>query len=549
MKTMPGISLCGTILIFGAAFLLLSAKEGSGQVAGPEPALASLDKRRPGRPVAVTLSPERRNAAAALLARAPDLEIDYDDITGSPSSISSPSRFLTGPDNQQEVLPRDIGMVPNQTEHDPYRAIKAFLDQNIGLFEHGPELVTNSLVVREFTTPHNGMRTIAWQQQVDGIPVFGAFLIGHVTRRGELVSISSCFLPRVQTAAGLDDTSRVALEASPPISARGAVVNAATNIGETLTVDLVTAVDPSPAGPDQRQRFSADVLAGEAQSRLVWMPMSRASIRLSWEVQLTRRDSVETFRVVVDAETGDVVVRDSLSGNLSQATYLVFTSDSPSPYSPGNQTPSSYQPPASASNRNLVSLASLSKVASPKGWINDGNNETLGNNADAHLDRDFDFQADLPRPNGGTNSDGSAKRDFHPPLDLSVSDPPLTYGDAGVVNAFYWCNWFHDRVYELGFTEAAGNFQTDNFGRGGLGNDAVQVDVQQGRTYYQGLFNGSGYTFGAEGSPLRVQFRVFNGPTPDRDSALDSEVVIHELTHGLSQRHVGAGQPFTTTQA
>src|SRR6266545_184881 len=60
---------------------------------------------------------------------------------------------------------------------------------------------------------------------------------------------------------------------------------------------------------------------------------------------------------------------------------------------------------------------------------------------------------------------------------------------AAVVNAFYWCNWMHDRLYGLGFTEAAGNFQQDNFGRGGTGNDAVLVDMQNGLEFLGGSFS------------------------------------------------------------
>src|SRR5204863_9251783 len=115
-------------------------------------------------------------------------------------------------------------------------------------------------------------------------------------------------------------------------------------------------------------------------------------------------------------------------------------------------------------------LTALSTNASPLGWINDGENETRGNNVDAHTDRDGDNLPDLPRPQG------SPFRVFDFPLDLH--QPPASYREAAVVNLFYWCNWMHDQLYELGFTEAAGNYQKDNFGRGGADNDAIQADAQ-----------------------------------------------------------------------
>lgn len=39
---------------------------------------------------------------------------------------------------------------------------------------------------------------------------------------------------------------------------------------------------------------------------------------------------------------------------------------------------------------------------------------------------------------------------------------------------------FHDLTYRLGFDELAGNFQESNFGKGGLGGDAVIAMAQDG---------------------------------------------------------------------
>ena len=52
--------------------------------------------------------------------------------------------------------------------------------------------------------------------------------------------------------------------------------------------------------------------------------------------------------------------------------------------------------------------------------------------------------------------------------------------DAARVNAFYIVNTMHDVAYRYGFTEDAFNFQTNNFGRGGIdsGSDRVVIQVQ-----------------------------------------------------------------------
>ncbi|HEY0549406.1 MAG TPA: M36 family metallopeptidase [Verrucomicrobiae bacterium] len=166
--------------------------------------------------------------------------------------------------------------------------------------------------------------------------------------------------------------------------------------------------------------------------------------------------------------------------------------------------------------------------ASPNGWIDDLVNETRGNNVDAHADRNDNDQPDLPRPTG------NPFRVFDFPLDLTQA--PTTYSNAAIVNLFYWNNFVHDKLYDLGFTEAAGNFQNTNFGRGGLGNDAVQADAQDG-----GGFNNANMATPPDGFPPRMQMYIFDQPSPNRDGDLDAEVMIHEYMHGLSNRRVGGG--------
>jgi uncharacterized repeat protein (TIGR01451 family) len=187
--------------------------------------------------------------------------------------------------------------------------------------------------------------------------------------------------------------------------------------------------------------------------------------------------------------------------------------------------------------RTLVTLAALDANASPNGWIDDLVNETRGNNVDAHTDRNNDNIADLPRPAG------SPFRVFDFSMDLATQDP-TAYSNASVVQLFYLCNWYHDRLYQLGFTEAAGNFQNTNFGRGGLGNDAVQADALDG-----GGTDNANFSTPPDGSPGRMQMYIFSGPTPRRDGDLDAEIVFHEHTHGLSNRRVGGGVGLSALQS
>src|SRR5207244_9966886 len=113
--------------------------------------------------------------------------------------------------------------------------------------------------------------------------------------------------------------------------------------------------------------------------------------------------------------------------------------------------------------------------------------------------------------------------------------PTCTDNRLGTVtDLFFWSNRYHDRLYSFGFTESARNFQNDNFGRGGLGGDPVQAEAQD-----SSAFNNANFTAPADGTAPRMQMYIFNGPSPNRDGDLDHDVVLHELTHGLSNRLIG----------
>ncbi len=493
--------------------------------------LIDFDLRREKRSEPAPVSAAREAAFARLRAQLPKVRVDFDTLTSSPRRVASIDGFLTEAVQSQTAPAGAAGVLPTV---DPYQPIKSFIDEYQDLFGHGSELLNETRVLREYVTAHNGMRTVGWQQEVDGVPVFEAVLVAHTTRRGELISISSGCVPDPEAAASLTTSNRAALAASPPITGAAAVAAAARNVGEnTLTSDVESLGEA--AGPESKQRFRAPQLRGETSTSLVWVPMKREELRLCWDVILTSRLRGEMFRLLLDAQTGEVIIRRSLTHYISDASYRVYTSDSPSPFSPGHSTPLTSQP--AFTNRLLLTLSALNTNASPDGWISDGLNETIGNNVDAHADRNDDDLPDLPRPAG------SPFRVFDFALNPATEDPTNS-ASAAVVQLFYLCNLYHDKLYELGFTEAAGNFQVDNFGRGGFGNDPVLADAQDG-----GGVNNANFSTPPDGFSGRMQMYIFSGPSPRRDGDLDAEIVFHEFSHGLSWRLVGGGQGLGTSQS
>ena len=496
--------------------------------------LPNFDKRQEVAGQSAAPALDHRAALANLKARLPDARVEFDELLGSPKWVSSAHGFLTGPEGRGGAIsPKTLAEF---SVDDPYHVTKAFLREHSALFGHGPEVLDAARVKREFVTAHNGLRTVVWEQQVDGIPIFEALLISHATRKGELVNIASHFLPASEQAAHAAPPNRAAIQSTPVLTAPEAIADAVSAIGETIAVSQVIPLTAAQ-GADRHQTFKVASLKGAIDARMVWLPMDRHSLQICWEIILISRERNEMFRLLIDARTGEAVMRQSLTERISNASYRVFTMESPTPLMPGYSTPVTNQPAQVA--RTLVVTNALDTNASPSGWINDGDNLTQGNNVDAYLDINGDNQPDVPRPTG------SPFRVFDFPLDLTQD--PASYSNACVVNLFYWNNWMHDKLYDLGFTEAAGNYQVNNFGRGGLGNDPIEAEAQFGST--PGYYNASSFFVTPDGMPGIMQINLYNGPTPDRDGDFDTEVILHEYAHGLSNRRVGGGAGIDPTHS
>jgi hypothetical protein len=271
----------GAILTVVATALSLGAQDAG------KTGLANFEKRREAAGGAALLEAQQAAASDRLKQRNPGIRVDWDELFASPRFILNEIGFLSGPDGAEEnLIP---GARPDPLAGDPYRAVKRFINENSGLFGFDAAILSGTRVSREFTTEHNGLRTVVWEQQLDGIPVFEAVLYGHIGKNGQLVSLSSQFLPALAQAADAGVPNREFVQAFPPVSAQQAVSYAATNIGERLDAAELTAKDQLPEGADKRQRFEANQLRGEATVSLVWLPMNRKTMRLCWRVVLKAR--------------------------------------------------------------------------------------------------------------------------------------------------------------------------------------------------------------------------------------------------------------------
>jgi len=103
------------------------------------------------------------------------------------------------------------------------------------------------------------------------------------------------------------------------------------------------------------------------------------------------------------------------------------------------------------------------------------------------------------RGNGGASPAGT------PTAAGWLFDFPLHSPASAETELFFAANFVHDFFYDLGFDEAAANFQADNFGRGGLAGDPLQVNARApGR-------NNANYVHADEGSSPTINMFVWDG--------------------------------------
>jgi len=94
---------------------------------------------------------------------------------------------------------------------------------------------------------------------------------------------------------------------------------------------------------------------------------------------------------------------------------------------------------------------------------------------------------------------------FDHAVDTSVDATTYSNLHGGMDNLFYWNNIMHDISYQYGFDEPAGNFQSDNQGRGGAGGDMVISYAQDGAS-----INNSDFGTPPDGSLPVMRMFVWN---------------------------------------
>jgi extracellular elastinolytic metalloproteinase len=365
------------------------------------------------------------------------------------------------------------------------------------------ELDLEDALERQVETRRHRTTHIYLRQRVRGLEVEGADLGLSVDRRGRTFARWSRF---VSGAARKIDEIR------PKLSARDALGRAAALL--SLGSAAPNAVLRRTGGVAQGIVFEGGAISrDEIPAKLVYQPdePDRNVLRLAWDLVIRTPDGRHWWSLRIDATRGTLLEQVDW---ISRESYNVYPLPIGSP---------------SHGARSVVVMPP-DPTASPFGWHDlDGIagadlTITLGNNAQAQEDVGGDDGA-------GFRPDGGAELVFDFPIDLGQQ--PSTYQSAAISNVFYWNNIAHDIFYQYGFDEASGNFQSNNYGRGGAALDPVRADSQDAA----GL-NGAQFGTPPDGMAPRMELFLWSG-TPMRDSSLDSGIIVHEYGHGVTHRLTG----------
>jgi len=423
-------------------------------------------------------------------AEIPELAVSFDRATGVARTLYNRTGYLTAPNAGSA---REIG--------------QAFVRSNLDLL--GLELADlDGLAVQDSVySEATGATHIYLVQTQGGIPVYNGLLHFNINRTGRVISVNNSLVPGLASAINTLEPARTAAEAV------GAIAN---HLGVATFGGVETLSEA--VGARRFTILSAPDLSLEPiEAQLVLLPVRGDNVRLAWNFQVQTLDKQHWYDVTVDAASSKVWTRFDWTNSDSYRVYAVPAE------SPNHVTP---LPPADG--RTLVSDPA-NATASPLAWHDTGSNSYTihrGNNVHAYDDANANNSPPGSEPSCGASLDC----DFS----IDLNQAPSNYRSAAITNLFYWNNIIHDVQYQYGFDEAGGNFQVNNFGNGGSGNDDVRAEAQDG-----GGTNNANFSTPTDGGRPRMQMFLWTAANPDIDGDLDNGIIAHEYGHGVSIRQVG----------
>ena len=438
-----------------------------------------------------------------------------------------------------------VGRSQQQTTDAAINLAKQLVGKNLSRIGISSADLENSIVSSTYQTKE-GIRMVYLQQGYKGLPVFNQL---HVLafKNEKLLSLAG---GRIKSM----DAATKAGNGVPAITVQDAV-RAALQDNKIFADHINDPVDLSRPNGTKLLDFGRIGTYENVTAELLWVPVSEKEVKLAWQVVVAPEQSDDYWLVRVDAANKAIIGKDNLTVydswdkegmtstpnfvterndiqkfNLTYdlpivngASYLVIKYPTESP---SHGAASVHTDPWTMAPGNATSLK----------WHSNGTTDytiSRGNNVWATEDRAASNQnTGLP----ATSSTSPDPLTFNFPPDYTVPPINAAFQQFAITNLFYWNNIMHDLTYLYGFDEAGANFQNNNQGRGGVGNDDVMALAQSGAGT-----NNANFLTPADGGRGRMRMYLFTAPNPDRDGDLDNGIITHEYGHGVSNRLTGGG--------
>ncbi len=465
--------------------------------------------------------------------RIPNSKVEYNTDIRIPEVIT--------PDVQRKSI---TWLTGRSKSSDRPEILRNFIKQYNSLVGLDTAQIDDLDVVINSTNPDGNLSFVHLEQRINGIPVFRGEVKAGFTARGEIIRVINNLAPGLDYAKVPTDFGDSSV----------AVRVAADQIKYQLKSDEFAPNEKEST--DLKAKFGSGDWATTAEK--MYFPLEPGVAVPAWRVLIWKNPA---YYVIVDANTGTVLWHKNITSDQTQTvTYQVYNNansymlaaDSPAPFSPGPTGPINTQ--GLLLTRTNVTLVGneAPNTFNNNGWITDGANITDGNAVEAGVDRNTPDGVDATQT-GAPNRIFDSTWNPPPGNPTPGDDPLLAQSQRGaVIQMFYVMNRYHDVMYRLGFDEANRNFQATNFTGQGVGNDRVSAEGQDNTAGCPGgqpCANNANFSTPADGGRGKMQMYVWNGPTPDYDGTADAEVILHEATHGTSNRLHGNGSGLSTNMA
>jgi len=429
------------------------------------------------------LSVKQLSGMGKLITEFPGLKYKVNNKTGTIRSLSNGTGYLSKASTES---PGKIG--------------SSFTPSILDALDINPEDIT---LESELVHPISGAGNAHYVQSYKGIPVYKGILQYNVNKDGRIYAVYNDTIP------GLDDIVDTVVPTIDKNSVRKMVLN-----DSDISKERATITEP----------------------KLVLYPEEKGIVHLSWLVNISSFLDAKAYTYMINAASGDILIKHSAMHNAPQIkTYsLEYPTPIPGPL---------WSTPAWPSDGRTTVVYTPDPTASPHGWHSDGLNlyTTLqGNNVHVYVTGP-DYSGYIPdQPDCGPDLDCTFPIDFA----KSYADPVNT--GAVAANIFYIANFVHDMQYLYGFTETTGNFQVNNFGRGGVEGDPIRILANNQPMGDDGCgplatanlpYVDGGYGEAAFCSTAPAP------PGASKVSSMGADLGIHELYHSYTARTVGGIGP------